>query len=134
MFLLSGGTIGPSKLVGSTYDDYTYIARRRAISPAEPGGFVSDARRGRDQRRPPMEAGDQSGTDVVRVPAHGEPKRASCARLSASDVYRWLPARPGGQGVAGSNPVVPTARWAVPYVGGAAHQRFYQRKVCRLLE
>jgi hypothetical protein len=29
----------------------------------------------------------------------------------------------GGQGVAGSNPVVPTARWAVPSTRGAAHRR-----------
>jgi hypothetical protein len=35
---------------------------------------------------------------------------------------------PWGQGVAGSNPVVPTARWAVPCTVGAAHQSIYQRK------
>src|SRR5688500_1605597 len=35
---------------------------------------------------------------------------------------------PGGQGVAGSNPVVPTARWAVSSRRGTAHCRIYVRK------
>src|ERR1700754_1003282 len=52
--------------------------------------------------------GTSRGPRDVRVPAQAESERTSCVRVSACDVRRWLPARPGGRWVSGSTPVAPT--------------------------
>ncbi len=74
-------------------------------------------------RRPDL--GTTWGPHMMRAAA----RRAHCRSLGAGptehDVHGRVGARPGGQGVAGSNPVVPTRRTkAVPGRSGAAFVAF----------